>query len=111
MDDYHYARNYDINLINIQLSINCVNLCMKLLDRGSQSIVASSWSYLCYTYDMDQSKVDYFSRRLFKIKYHAPSEDLKIKGSLIRDLVLYHHDNRLDSDVFELLLHLCRPTD
>ena len=25
----------------------CVNLCMKLVERGSQSIVARSWSYLC----------------------------------------------------------------
>ena len=33
--------------------------------------------------------------------------DLKIKGSLIRDLVLYYHDNKLDSDVFELIMHLC----
>ena len=56
---------------------------------------------------MDQSKLEYFSRRLFKIKYPAPSEDLKIKGSLIRDLVLYHHDNMLDSDFFELIMHLC----
>ena len=77
---------------------------MKLVDRGSQSIDARSWSYLCYTYDMDQSKLEYFPS---KIKYPVPSEDLKIKGSLIRDLVLYHHDNRLDSDVFELIMHLC----
>ena len=66
---------------------------MKLLGRGSLSVVASSWSYLCCTYVMDHSKIDYFSRRMYKIKYPAPSEDLEIKGSLIRDLVLYHSDN------------------
>ena len=80
---------------------------MKLLDRGSQSIVASSWSYLCYTYDMDQSKLDFSQEGCLKIKYPAPSEDLSIKSSLIKDLVLYHHDNRFDSDVFELIMHLC----
>ena len=42
----------------------CVNLCMKLVDRGSQSIVASSWSYLCYTYDMDQSKTRLFLKKV-----------------------------------------------
>ena len=86
---------------------SCVNLCIKLLGRGSQSIVSSSWSYLCYTYDIVHSNVDYFSRRLYKFKYPVPSEDLKTKGSLIRDLVLYHHDNMLDLDVLELINHLC----
>ena len=44
---------------------------------------------------------------MFKIQYPAPSDDLKIKGSLIRALTLYHHDNRLDPDAFELIMHLC----
>ena len=56
---------------------------------------------------MDHSKIDYFSRRMYKIKYPVPPEDLKIKGSLIRDLVLYSHDNKSDLDVLEHIIHLC----
>ena len=44
---------------------------------------------------------------MYKIKYPANPEDLKIKGSLIRDLVLYLHDNKSDLDVLELIDHLC----
>ena len=80
---------------------------MKLRGRGSQSIVSSSWSYLCYTYDMNNSDIHYFSRRLCKIKYPVPSEDLEIKGNLIRDLILYHHGNKLDLDGLEVINHLC----
>ena len=46
----------------------CVNLCVKLLGRGSQSLVSSSWSYLCYTYDMDHSTIDYLSNTLFLLR-------------------------------------------
>ena len=80
---------------------------MKLLGRGSQSVVPSSWSYLCYTYNMEHSKIGYFSRRMNKNKYPVPIEDLNIKGSLIRDLVLYRHDNMSDLDALELIIHLC----
>ena len=80
---------------------------MKLLGRGSQSIVANTWAYLCYIYNIDHSNVYHFSRRLFVIKFPAPSEDLKIKGSLIRDLILFHQDNKMDQDIVELITHLC----
>ena len=56
---------------------------------------------------MDNSKIDYFLRMMYKIKYPVPLKDLKIKGSDIRDLVLYHHDNKSDLDVLELIIHLC----
>ena len=56
---------------------------------------------------MDHSKIDYFSRKMHKFKYPVPKEGLEIKGSLITDLVLYHHDNKSNLDVLELIIHLC----
>ena len=87
---------------------SCVNLCVKLIGIGSQSIVSNSLSYLCYLYDFDRSKINNtFSRKFFKISCPDPSEDLKIKGGLICDLIQYHQDNMLDMDVVDLITYLC----
>ena len=44
---------------------------------------------------------------MYKTKYPSPPEDLEIKGGFIRDLVLYHHDNKSDLDVLEFIIYLC----
>ena len=49
----------------------------------------------------------FFLGKCVKISILFTLRMLKVRGGLIKDLILYHQDNTADTNIFELSSHLC----
>ena len=95
-----------INFINkVALSQNsCVNLCVKIMSSGSNSVVSNTWNFICSKYNLDRHHFMLSSTFLFQINQYEEND--KILAGLIKDLLSYDSSEN-DADVIEIVNHLC----
>ena len=95
-----------INFINkVAMSQNsCVNLCVKIMSSGSNSVVSNTWNFICSKYNLDRHHFMLSSTFLYQINQYEEND--KILAGLIKDLLSYDSSEN-DADVIEIVNHLC----
>ena len=96
--------NFLHNIVNS--NNKCLALCAKLLLNGSGSVVANSWNYICYKYNLNRFDLSNVKRHINTIKVPSDVESVKMKAGLIRDFLMFNSDIN-DQNVLDIINQLC----